>query len=83
MENIDVGHEVGVTVLATDAEGHAVEYSIDSSFQDGDFFNIDGNSGVITLARSLDRDPPSGHDTFTFQVNLAAIVIIIYAQLEM
>ena len=68
-ENFDVDGEIGLTVLATDAEGHSVEYSIDQNFQDGDFFNIDATSGVITLARPLDRDPPSGHDTFSFQVN--------------
>jgi hypothetical protein len=67
-ESLDVNGEIGVTVLATDPEGHTVEYSIDQSFQDGDFFNIDTNDGVITLARSLDRDPPSGHDVFTFEV---------------
>ena len=68
-ESLDVNGEIGVTVLATDPEGHTVEYSIDQSFQDGDFFNIDTNDGVITLARSLDRDPPSGHDVFTFEVS--------------
>ena len=68
-EDFDVNGEIGLTVRATDAEGHMVEYSIDQNFQDGDFFDIDATSGVITLARPLDRDPPSGHDTFTFQVN--------------
>lgn len=69
-EDIDVGHSIGVTVEATDdLEGHSIEYSIDNSFQDGDFFNIGSTSGEITLARSLDRDPPLVHETFTFIVS--------------
>lgn len=69
-ENIDVDHSIGVTVEATDdLEGHTIEYSIDNTFQDGDFFNINRTTGAITLARPLDRDPPLGHETFTFIVS--------------
>ena len=67
-EDLTVAAEVGVTVQATDPEGHAVVYSIDPEFQDGNFFAVSSSSGVVTLAQSLDRDPPSGHDMFTFQV---------------
>ena len=70
MESLDVGGEIGLTVRAEDdMEGHTVKYSINHSFEDGDFFNINENSGLITLARSLDTDPPSNHDTFTFVVS--------------
>lgn len=68
-EDIDVDHSIVTVEAMDDLEGHTIEYSIDNSFQDGDFFNINSTSGKITLARSLDRDPPLGHDSFTFIVS--------------
>ena len=66
-ESLAITEQIGVTVQASDPEGHEVQYSIDAEFSDGYFFNISEN-GVITLAQSLDRDPPFGHDMFTFMV---------------
>jgi hypothetical protein len=59
---------VGLTVAASDPEGHEVSYSIDPGFQDGNFFAVSESDGIVTLAQSLDRDPPFGHDMFTFNV---------------
>ena len=67
-EDLGVGEDVGVTVLATDGEGHEVRYSIHPGYQDGNHFSVSETSGVVSLALSLDRDPPSLHETFTFNV---------------
>ena len=67
-EDLAVGQDIGVMVVATDGEQHNVTYSIDSSFQDGSFFSVSSSTGVISLARSLDRDPPASHLMFTFAV---------------
>lgn len=67
-EDHGINSGIGVTVSASDAEGHSVTYSINPNFQDGYFFSISQSSGVISLTQSLDRDPPFGHDSFTFQV---------------
>lgn len=63
-----VGEAVGVIVEATDEELHGINYSIDFGFQDGSYFSVNSTSGVVTLAQSLDSDPPTGHDLFTFVV---------------
>lgn len=69
MESHAVDTTIGVTAMAADSvEGHTVHYSIDQSYRDGDHFDINETSGVITLAASLDADPPIGHATFVFHV---------------
>ena len=69
-EDLAVGGEVGIAVVAIDEEGHDVRYSIDPGYLDGNYFSVSDTGGVVSLARSLDRDPPSGHDTFTFIVSV-------------
>ena len=68
-EDREVGQEVGVTVMATDIEGHEIHYSIHPGYTDGEFFTINETSGIITLALSLDSDPPNSHDSFSFNVS--------------
>ena len=76
-ENHGVGADIGVTVSASDdLEGHEIEYSINNAFADGDFFDVGLSTGAISLARSLDRDPPNGHQEFTFSVNIKLLSIL-------
>ena len=71
MESHAVNTAIGVTVMATDPiERHPIEYTIDHNVRDGDHFDIVVRTGVITLAASLDADPPTGHRSFTFFVRL-------------
>ena len=75
MENHAVDDPIGVTAVAADSvEGHTIRYSIDQSYRDGDYFDIDETSGVITLAASLDADPPIGHATFIFHVRACTLL---------
>ena len=71
MESLAVNSEIGVTARATDpVESHAIQYTIDHAVRDGDHFDINEQTGVITLAGPLDADPPTGHSRFTFFVRL-------------
>ncbi len=54
--------------MATDPEGHAVQFAISSTLPDGVFFNIDETSGVVTLAHAVDSDPPNNHAQLMFEV---------------
>lgn len=68
-ESQTVGSSIGVTLSATDPEpGHTVTYFSVSSDAHSAFFQIDQSSGSITLAHSLDADPPTSHSSFSFRV---------------
>ena len=68
-ENLAVNSPIGVTVSATDPEpGHTVTYFTISSDTQSAFFHVDQMSGVVTLAHSVDADPPNSHSTFSFRV---------------
>jgi hypothetical protein len=59
-EEAIVGTTVGVTALATDADGaDTVTYSL--SDDAGGLFTIDANTGVITGANALDYDTATSH----------------------
>ena len=65
-----VGSAIGVTVSATDPEpGHTVTYFSISSDTNSAFFHVDQSSGSITLAHSVDADPPTSHSSFAFRVS--------------
>ena len=53
-ENAAVGASVGVTALATDADGDTVTYSLDDDA--GGLFTIDANTGEVTVAGNLDYE---------------------------
>ncbi len=60
-ENSSVGAVVGVTALATDADvGDSVSYSL--SDDAGGLFAIDANTGVVTVAGSLDAETAAAHN---------------------
>lgn len=76
MENHVVDTTIGVTAMAADSvEGHTVRYSIDPNSRDGDHFDIGETSGEITLAASLDADPPIEHTTLTFYVRACVTLL--------
>ena len=53
-------HSVGITALATDADGtDTVTYSL--SDDAGGLFTIDSNTGVITVANALDYETATSH----------------------
>ena len=58
-ENASVGDSVGVTALATDADGDAVTYSLDDDA--GGMFTIDANTGEVTVAGNLDYETATSH----------------------
>ena len=59
-EDAIVGSTVGVTALATDADGtDTVTYSL--SDDAGGLFTIDSNTGVITVANALDYETATSH----------------------
>ena len=59
-EDAIVGTTVGITALATDADGtDTVTYSL--SDDAGGLFTIDGNTGVITVANALDYETATSH----------------------
>ena len=58
-ENANVGDSVGVTALATDADGDAVTYSLDDDA--GGMFTIDANTGEVTVAGNLDYETATSH----------------------
>lgn len=71
LESHMVGTSVNLNspISATDLEmGHNIFYSISDSFDDGAFFSIDEVTGVLSLAHSLDADPPNSHSSFMFMV---------------
>ena len=58
-ENANVGDTVGVTALATDADGDTVTYSLDDDA--GGLFTIDANTGEVTVAGNLDYETATSH----------------------
>ena len=58
-ENANVGDSVGVTALATDADGDTVTYSLDDDA--GGLFTIDANTGEVTVAGNLDYETATSH----------------------
>ncbi len=68
---------VGITVVAMDAEiEHTIMYDLVVS-DDSAFFSIDRTSGVVSLAHAVDYDPPANDRSFTFNVSIVIIVIIV------
>ncbi len=81
-EDAEIGDAVGIQASATDADGEAVTYSLVSDPDSK--FAIDSNTGIVTLAATLDYDVETEHsftvratsadssfteETFTVQVN--------------
>jgi protocadherin Fat 4 len=61
LENVSVGTVVGITALATDADGtHTVSYSLDDNA--GGLFAIDSTSGVVTVNGAIDRETASSYN---------------------
>ncbi|MBO6919294.1 MAG: cadherin repeat domain-containing protein [Rhizobiaceae bacterium] len=59
-ENASVGDTVGITALATDGDAtDSVTYSL--SDDAGGLFDIDPNTGVVTVAGSLDAETDTSH----------------------
>ncbi|XZE33950.1 cadherin domain-containing protein [Pirellulaceae bacterium SH501] len=60
LENSTIGTVVGVTALATDADGtDTVTYSLDTNA--GGLFAIDSVTGVITVAGAIDREAAASY----------------------
>ncbi|MGH1407794.1 MAG: cadherin repeat domain-containing protein, partial [Rhodomicrobiaceae bacterium] len=60
-EDASVGAVVGITALATDADGtDTVTYSL--SDDAGGLFSIDANTGVVTVASGLDAETATSHN---------------------
>ncbi len=60
LENSTIGTVVGVTALATDADGtDTVTYSLDTNA--GGLFAIDSATGVITVAGAIDRETAASY----------------------
>lgn len=68
VENHPVGTMVGITVSATDQEGHSVTYFTEVADAGSRFFSVNQNTGVISLTQNVDYDPPANHRDFTFRV---------------
>lgn len=79
LEDHAVGDSIGLTVSATDQEGHSIAYSIDSH---GDYFDIGSSSGEISLARSLDSDPPTNHNSFFLTVMWSSSLVTLMFMLH-
>ncbi len=61
LENAAVGTVVGITALATDADGtDTVTYSLDDNA--GGRFTIDAVTGVVTVAGAIDREVAASYD---------------------
>jgi hypothetical protein len=61
LENVSVGTVVGVTALATDADGtDTVSYSLDDDA--GGLFAIDATTGVVTVNGAIDREAASSYN---------------------
>ncbi len=61
LENATVGTVVGITALATDADGtDTVTYSLDDNA--GGRFTIDAVTGVVTVAGAIDREVAASYD---------------------
>ncbi len=61
VENSAIGSVVGITGLATDADGtDSVSYSLDNDA--GGRFAINATTGVVTVAGAIDREAASSYD---------------------
>ena len=61
VENSSIGATVGITVLATDPDGtDVVTYSLTSDA--GGRFAIDANTGVVTVAGTIDREAAASYN---------------------
>ena len=61
VENAAVGTTVGITALATDADGtDAVSYSLDDNA--GGRFAIDADTGVVTVSGAIDREAAGSYN---------------------
>ncbi len=61
LENSAIGSVVGITGLATDADGtDSVSYSLDNDA--GGRFAINATTGVVTVAGAIDREAASSYD---------------------
>ena len=59
-ENATTGTAVGITALASDADGtDTISYALDDSA--GGRFAIDSGTGVVTVASALDRESAAAH----------------------
>ncbi len=83
-EDASLGSTVGITALATDADGTTNTVTYTLSDNAGGLFAIDANTGVVTVAGSLDAETATSHnitvlatstdgststETFTINVN--------------
>ncbi len=60
LENSSVGSIVGITALATDADGtDSVTYSLDDNA--GGLFAINATTGVVTVAGAIDRETAASY----------------------
>ena len=60
LENSSIGSTVGITALASDADGtDTVSYSLDDDA--GGLFSIDASTGVVTVSGALDYEVSSSH----------------------
>ncbi|CAN0399156.1 unnamed protein product, partial [Scytosiphon promiscuus] len=60
-EDASVGDVVGITALATDADGSNSNVTYSLSDDAGGLFAIDANTGVITVANGLDAETATSH----------------------
>lgn len=68
---------IGITISATDPEGHNVRYSISSSSAtDSALFRVDGMSGVLSLAHTLNYDDPDRQRMLSFTVSSGYIFFL-------
>ena len=64
LENASIGTTLGVTAFADDADaGDNVTYSLDDN--DGGRFTIDANTGVVTVAGTIDRETDGASRSIT------------------
>jgi len=73
-EDHAVGTAIGITISATDPEGHNIRYSINpSAATDSALFRVDETSGMISLAQALNYDNPERHRNLSFIVSCTSM----------
>ena len=69
-EDHAVGTAIGITISATDPEGHNVRYSVTpSAATDSALFRVGETNGMISLAQQLNYDLPERHRNLSFIVS--------------